>query len=188
MQTPLPPSTLNGGKNLACAAMTIGHVFQVENQATVMFLQKVLHPGHLVTLKVTHDSGRQAQQPLVYAPVVALVTSFLFNSVPGTIDAYFSVTVLILLLSRLLSIASLRARSAPSWHGTLESGVQGDLLIPFAEDGWFRLKGAVDDLKAVTSGGWLSRRPHHPPLVDAMDWIAWLLVYIAVVVLANASD
>ena len=188
MQMPLSPNTLNGGEYPACAAMTTGHIFQVKNQATVMFLQKVLRTGHLVTLEVSHNSGRQERQALVYAPVVALITSFLFSSVPGTIDAYLLATILVLLLSRLLSIASLRARSTPSRHNALEPSVQGDLLILLAEDGWIRLRGAVNDLKAVTSCGWLSQRPHHPQLVDAMDWTARLLVYIAVVVLANASD
>ena len=40
-----PPPTrgpeLNGGEYPACAAMTSGYVFRVENQATVSFLQKV---------------------------------------------------------------------------------------------------------------------------------------------------
>ena len=49
------------------------------------------------------------------------------------------------------------------------------------------MQGLVDDLKAVTSGSWL-RRPSHPQLVEAIDWTARILVYIAVVVLANAKD
>ncbi|EXJ89767.1 hypothetical protein A1O3_02834 [Capronia epimyces CBS 606.96] len=185
MQTPLSPNTLNAGEYPACAALTNGHVFRVENQATVMYLQRLARTGHLLTLEVGYGSPQRENRPLVYAPASALLSSLIFH---GTIDPYVLITILILLSSRLLSIASLRARTAPSWHGASEPGVQGDLLVLLAEDGWIRLKGAVDDLKAVTSGSWLSRRPHNPRLADAMDWTARLLVYFSIVVLANASD
>ncbi|KAL6240330.1 hypothetical protein RBB50_012768 [Rhinocladiella similis] len=185
MQIPLLLDTLNVGEYPVCAAMTTGEVFRLENQATVMFLQKVLRTGHLVTLEVGHGSPAQKPRPLMYAPVMALVAAFLFH---GTINPYLLGTVLILLLSRLLSIASLRARTWRPQQGATAPDVQGDLLILLPEDGWIRLKGAVDDLKAVTSGIWLSRRPRHPRLIDITDWTARLLVYVAVVVLANASD
>lgn len=49
------------------------------------------------------------------------------------------------------------------------------------------MQGLVDDLKAVTSGSWLGR-PKYPQLMDALDWISRMLVYIAAVVLVSASD
>jgi hypothetical protein len=105
-------------------------------------------------------------------------------------------SISLLLLSRFLSIITLRARttspSSSSWHGQSEPGVKGDLLILLSEDRWIRMKGLVDDLKAVTSGSWLLSRPGPPTyptiLYEIMDWIAGLLVYIAAIVLVNAPN
>ncbi|KKY22662.1 hypothetical protein UCRPC4_g03162 [Phaeomoniella chlamydospora] len=187
MQTPLTPQTLNDGEYPACAAMTTGHVFRVENQATVMYLRNLQRTGHLVTLEVKPNPQQPKHGGLMYAPVTSLVTPLVFNNV-NAIDKYFLSTVFILLLSRLLTIASLRARTTPSWHGASEPDVQGDLLILLSEDGWIRLKGAVDDLKAVTSGSWLSRRPPQPWLFDLMDWTARLLPYIAMITLSSTTN
>lgn len=49
---------LNQGEYPACAAMTTGYIFRVENQAMVLFLQKVGKTGHLTTLEVENlDKG-----------------------------------------------------------------------------------------------------------------------------------
>jgi hypothetical protein len=45
---------LSKGEYPACAAMTTGYVFRVENQATVLYLQKVGRTGHLTTLEVRY--------------------------------------------------------------------------------------------------------------------------------------
>ncbi|KAK5198575.1 hypothetical protein LTR92_001046 [Exophiala xenobiotica] len=75
---------------------------------------------------------------------------------------------------------------------TTGPGVKGDLLILLSEDRWIRMKGLVDDLKAVTSGSWLLSRPGPPTyltiLCETMDGIAGLLVYIAAIVLVNAPN
>jgi hypothetical protein len=39
--------------------------------------------------------------------------------------------------------------------GALEPGVNGDLLVLLSQDRWVRIRGLVDDLKAVTSASWL---------------------------------
>jgi hypothetical protein len=39
--------------------------------------------------------------------------------------------------------------------GALEPDVQGDLLVLLSQDRWVRIRGLVDDLKAMTSGSWL---------------------------------
>jgi hypothetical protein len=102
-------------------------------------------------------------------------------------------SISLLLLSRFLSIITLRARttSPSSWHGQSEPGVKGDLLILLSEDRWIRMKGPVDDLKAVTSGSWLLSRPGpptYPIICETMDWIAGMLVYIAAIVLVSAPN
>ncbi|EXJ63864.1 hypothetical protein A1O7_00199 [Cladophialophora yegresii CBS 114405] len=52
LQTPLGPTTLNGGEYPACAALTTGYVFRVENAATVAFLQKMTRTGCLMRFEV----------------------------------------------------------------------------------------------------------------------------------------
>lgn len=209
MQTALVPAALNEGEFPACAAMTTGYVFRVENAATVMFLQRVGRPGCLVTLQVGAggggvDAGDGGVYPrreerrtttttttLKSVPVVTLI-GMLAWSIPGSGRALLATTAL-LVLSRALAILSLRVllRSSPrAWHGASEPGVRGDLLVLLSEDRWIRMQGLVDDLKAVTSGSWLPRRPDRPKelVVDALQWTSRMLVYFAVVALANARD
>lgn len=191
VQTPLTPSSLNEGEYPACAAMTTGYVFRVENQATVMYLQRLGRTGHLTTMDVSavaagvNQARNNAWSVIMYLPMLILAHAIFFGG--GYRDPFFLGSVFILMLSRLLSVITLRARTLPSWHGEPEPGVKGDLLVLLSEDRWIRLKGLVDDLKAVTSGSWLSR-PRHPLVCDIADWTSRLLVYIAAVVLANAED
>lgn len=46
-------SSLNQGEYPACAALTSGYVFRVENAATVLYLQQIGKTGHLTTLSVS---------------------------------------------------------------------------------------------------------------------------------------
>ncbi|KAK5297819.1 hypothetical protein LTR99_008222 [Exophiala xenobiotica] len=216
MQIPLSPTALNEGEYPACAAMTTGYCFRVENQATVMYLQRTGLTGHLVTLEVSSPLQNSkaprnkirniARQGLLYL----LPTTMLLSCVCGLVlfrggsrhqllysPSPFSIaSISLLLLSRFLSILTFRARTTPlsssSWHGQSEPGVKGDLLILLSEDRWIRMKGLVDDLKAVTSGSWLLSRPGPPTyltiLCETMDGIAGLLVYIAAIVLVNAPN
>lgn len=102
-------------------------------------------------------------------------------------SAALILTLSVLLLSRLFSVISIRARTQPSWHGASEPNTKGDLLCLLSADRWIRLTGQVDDLKAITSGSWLST-PTQPVLIDSLDWISRFLVYIAVVILSGAYD
>ncbi|KEF63830.1 uncharacterized protein A1O9_01808 [Exophiala aquamarina CBS 119918] len=190
MQTPLSPTALNEGEYPAVAAMTTGYVFRVENQAMVMFLQRVGRTGHLVTLEVVSDpageSGRRLTRPRFHMSfwISALLLACGLRSVRA--DWFLVSSVSLLLLSRLLSIISLRAKTAPSWHGASEPGTEGDLLILLSQDRWVRMRGLVDDLKAVTSGSWL-HEADNPVVMQAFEWTARVLVYLAVVILANAT-
>lgn len=221
MQMPLSPSALNEGEYPAVAAMTSGYVFRVENQAMVMFLQRVGRTGHLVTLDVLSDdaqiSGRSFLGLLPLVPIaigillgplglilsavafIVLFPRFFFYKsfcipalllacglMPVHTDWFLVLSVTLLLLSRLLLIISLRAKTAPSWHGALEGDTKGDLLILLSQDRWIRMRGLVDDLKAVTSGSWL-REPRNPALMEAFEWTARALIYVAVVTLANTK-
>jgi hypothetical protein len=57
--------------------------------------------------------------------------------------------------------------------GALEPGVKGDLLVLLSQDRWVRIRGLVDDLKAVASGSWL-RKP--TALEQFMTTLATILV------------
>ncbi|KIV80245.1 hypothetical protein PV11_07759 [Exophiala sideris] len=193
MQTPLTATSLNEGEYPAVAAMTTGYVFRVENQATVMYLHRIGQTGHLTTLDVSpvFAGANRARNGLgwytiMYLPLIVPAHALLVRAQLAS-DRFFLMSTLLLLFSRLLSVASLRARTLPSWHGGAEPEVKGDLLVLLSEDRWVRMKGLVDDSKAVTSGSWLSR-PRYPMLCDFAEWISRFLVYIAVVVLANATD
>lgn len=190
MQTPLSPKTLNEGEYPAVAAMTTGYVFRVENEMMVSYLLRVSRTGHLVTLDVVSasvgESERRYTKP--HGLISLWITTVLLYCGAGkrvNADWLFVSTVSLLLLSRIFAIISLRARAGPSWHGAPEPGVKGDLLILLSQDRWVRMRGLVDDLKAVTSGSCL-REPKYPILMQAFEWTACVLVYLATVLLGNA--
>ncbi|KIW24792.1 uncharacterized protein PV07_10483 [Cladophialophora immunda] len=204
MQTGLNPSALNQGEFPACAAMTTGYVFRVENQATVMYLQKVGRTGHLTTLDVHPPPSRAGPDDKTWSrrrasllssmPGLLLVAGLtLFPSQTDSPSVALVASLALLILSRILSVIALRARTSPAagaWRGAPEPGVRGDLLVLLSEDRWVRIRGLVDDLKAVTSGAWLGR-PQSPAcaaLVEGLDWVARMLVYLAVVALGGATD
>lgn len=223
MQTPLSPTGLNEGEYPAVAAMTTGYVFRVENQATVMFLQRLARTGHLVTLDATSDDVQTTDSrllgllpliPLAFGlfigplgfMLLAVAVSLFFpplevlshsslcvppivlacGIISVNVDWFLIGSGTLLLLSRVLSVWSLREKMASSWHGALEPGVRGDLLILLSQDRWVRLRGFVDDLKAVTSGSWLSEAKY-PVVMEAFEWTSRILVYLATVVLGNAT-
>ncbi|KIW73813.1 hypothetical protein PV04_01903 [Phialophora macrospora] len=217
LQTALDPSTLNGGEYPACAALTTGYLFRVENAATVAFLQQITRTGSLTRLEVRSTSpspspsssssggwfgfrGRLVSSVACLPTVALLLVLLLLLSKPRllspsstgaevSVSAAVLLSASLLLLSRLFATISFCARTRrPSWHGAPEPGVAGDLLVLLSEDRWARVTGLVDDLKAVTSGRWLARRPAHPLVMDCLDWMAGMMVWVAVVVLGGASD
>ncbi|KAF2815303.1 uncharacterized protein BDZ99DRAFT_567171 [Mytilinidion resinicola] len=84
------------------------------------------------------------------------------------------------------AIASFCLASTPyCWFGAPEPGVQGDLFILLSQDRWVRVRGPVDDLKALTSGTWLSEPTTLETFFGA---VAKLLVYANVAVAGHATD
>ncbi len=161
-----------------------------------MYLQRMGQTGSLVTVEVSDNNDKaprnkmrnMARRGVLYLPTTTILLGccgILFTG--RSLHPSCMASIALLLLSRLLSIVTLRARTTSPWHGESEPGVKGDLLILLSEDRWIRMKGLVDDLKAVTSGSWLAR-PKHPVLCESLDWVAGLLVYIAVIVLVNAPN
>ncbi|RVX73569.1 hypothetical protein B0A52_02457 [Exophiala mesophila] len=196
MQTRLQVTDLNAAEYPAVAAMTTGYVFRVENQATVMFLQRIGRPGCCVTVDVvSSDGAASAGQtgstsgvPRVAAYIPAAAIFGYQVLLAESWDVFVLAAIVIILSSRFLTIMVLRARMVPTWHGAAEPGVMGDLLVLLSRDRWVRMRGLVDDLKAVTSGTWLQDDADGPLWLAVSDWLASLFVYFAVVVMANTTD
>jgi hypothetical protein len=175
---------LNHGEYPATAALTTGYVFRIENQATVYFLQKVGKTGCLTTLSVENAGRSRDGYPGLYR-VIALLTSSSLGTL-FIIDPWAMAIVGMLMVARLLNILVIRSRSSgPGWKGVREPGVHGDLLILLSQDRWIRMQGLVDDLKAVTSGQWLSDANFAESMTTSA---ATLLVYLAAALTINASQ
>ncbi|KAK8217151.1 hypothetical protein M8818_001403 [Zalaria obscura] len=189
---------LNGGEYPTCAAMTTGYVFRVENPATVLYLQKVGRTGQLTTLSVrdirqtetfwsrtlsllhtTHRAALLTTVPYFGAICLTLWTLVLLVL---TADWWGLTVIVILIFSRFCNIIVIRRRSITGWKGASEPGVQGDLLILLSQDRWIRLRGTVDDLKAVTSGQWLREPTFFEGSVAAL---ATVLVYLDAALASN---
>ena len=176
---------LNKGEYPAAAALTTGYVFRVENQATVYFLQKVSKTGYLTTLSVEKalQGESSSEFPGLYR-VAALLT--MCSLVALFVIDWWAMTIVGMLMSvRLLNILVIRGRtSSPGWKGTREPGVHGDLLILLSQDRWVRVRGLVDDLKAVASGQWLRGANWAENMTTSA---ATLLVYLAAALAINAG-
>ncbi|KAK1039840.1 hypothetical protein LTR33_015906, partial [Friedmanniomyces endolithicus] len=176
---------LSKGEYPACAALTTGYVFRVENEATTLFLQRMSKTGHLTTMKVTGASDkapngcRWSAYSFAFSLTVWSFTGFcLFGD-------YWAAAVLgTLIVVRVVNMVVIDRRLSGGWHGQTEPGVHGDLLILLSQDRWVRMIGLVDDLKAVTSGRWL-RDP--TPWETALTSSATLLVYLAAIFLVCAE-
>ena len=196
-------TNLNNAEFPATAALTTGYVFRVENSATVHYLQRVGRTGHLTMLNV-HATGcsdtpsiKGRKDLLVPGRLLSEPLSFLLHlsvlmptpiaiAVLVNLRDWWACTVIaMLVLCRLLNIIVIRRRSSTFWAGASEPGARGDLLILLSRDRWIRMRGLIDDLKAVTSGEWL-RDP--TGLENLATNCATVLVYIATVISGNCSS
>ncbi|KAK3661070.1 hypothetical protein LTR22_007696 [Elasticomyces elasticus] len=164
---------LSKGEYPACAAMTTGYVFRVENEATVLYLQRMSKTGRLTTLSVTSETDTAAL-------TVALIAYLCLRG-----DLWAVLVLAILVLVRICNYVVLGERLSGGWHGQREPGVRGDLLVLLSQDRWVRLRGAVDDLKAVTSGQWL-QDPKEMEII--LTTLGTLSVYFAAILLVNATN
>ena len=191
---------LNCSEFPAVAALTSGYVFRVENPATVLFLQKMGKTGHLVNAEVSQVSRTNSAwtefQSAWWAPNPSFISSASYLAT--TILTMVTIVFLILIgdwwalailsglmLSRICNIVIVRRRSQVGWKGALEPGVKGDLLILLSQDRWIRLKGNVDDLKAVSSGQWMRDMTFAE---SSMAAAATMLVYIDAALASNAQQ
>ncbi|KAI9923906.1 hypothetical protein ASPWEDRAFT_26394 [Aspergillus wentii DTO 134E9] len=191
---------VHGNEYPAVAAMTTGYAFRVENPATVYYLQQVGRTGQLTTLSVTSIKNRTRAQrgmaklfsgytanPMVVIPYFLAVGGTLTTLVLLilTEDVWGLVVILLLMLSRLIHIFLIRNRNHEGWKGAKEPGVNGDLLVLLSQDRWVRIRGRVDDLKAVTSGNWLREMN---AVESALAGFATILVYFTAALASNAKQ
>lgn len=167
----------------ACAAMTTGYVFRIENPATVFYLQSVSETGKLTNISVSKTNSRSPEGAhLVHLAAGSSVAAF---ALLLSLSDWWAVSyLLILFVVRLINTALIRAQARVDWHGQSEPGQLGDLFILLSYDRWVRIRGEVDDLKAVTSGRWL-RRP--TAFEETMSGCATILAYAAPTLAANAT-
>lgn len=175
--------TLSNGEFPACAAMTTGYVFRVENPATVFYLQSVSETGSLTNVCVSKaPAGSLFDVDLGYLAVASSVVAI--ASLASLKDWWALSYLLVLALVRFINTAILRSQAAVGWHGQGEPDQLGDLFILLSYDRWVRMRGEVDDLKAVTSGRWLQR----PTMVqDTISACARLLAYATPTLTVNAT-
>ena len=194
-------SELNGGEYPAVAAMTSGFVFRVENPATVSYLQRVGLTGHLTTLSITNIENEMSEKAKIlsifytFQNATGLSTSTYITAVLLTMtvlailaqsnDWWGLFVIFLLIFARFTNIIVLRRRNRVGWKGASEPGVQGDLLILLSQDRWLRMRGAVDDLKAVTSGQWLRDMTFAESSITAL---ATILVYLDAALASNAKQ
>ncbi|EME48876.1 hypothetical protein DOTSEDRAFT_67819 [Dothistroma septosporum NZE10] len=186
MHRQLRASDLSKGEFPACAAMTTGYVFRVENEATVLYLQNVGRTGHLTTLTVKDRSKHR--RPDVMSSVSYFSAALLSIAVLYTLltrqDWYAVSSIVFFMFARLANTTCIKRRATPGWFGQSEHGVKSALLVLLSRDRWVRIEGDTDDVKAVTSGSWL-REP--TSLESTASSAAALLVYLAAILVANAS-
>lgn len=194
-------SELNGGEYPAVAAMTSGFVFRVENPATVSYLQQVGLTGHLTTLSITNIENEMSKKAKIlsifytFQNATLLSTSTYITAVLLTMIALILLTlsndwwglfvIFLLMFARFSNTTVLRRRSQAGWKGASEPGVQGDLLILLSQDRWLRMRGAVDDLKAVTSGQWLRDMTFAESSITTLTTI---LIYLDAALASNAKQ
>jgi hypothetical protein len=192
---------LNGGEYPACGAMTSGYVFRVENPATVLYLQKVGLTGQLTTLSVKSIEHNGSLVSKVISSLCTFQNASFTSSFAYLFAAAMTFTALVILtcsndwwglivvgflcISRLCNVVIIRQRTKVSWQGASEPGVKGDLLILLSQDRWIRMRGMVDDLKAVTSGQWLREMTF---IESSFAAFATVLVYLDAALASNVGQ
>ncbi|KAK0222390.1 hypothetical protein IW262DRAFT_978020 [Armillaria fumosa] len=183
-------SEINRGEFPITGAMTTGYIFRIENPATVYYLQSIGVTGHLVTARVSPPTQKSLlssfnldSTTLLYS-VCQVLTLVVAVSLARIRDWWALGVLGGFVVSRLINVIVIKRRDERGWKGQEEPGINGDLFILLCHDRWVRLRGRVDDLKAVTSGQWLRDLT---PMESVAVTCATMLVYVSVVLAFNAS-
>ncbi|RPA79942.1 hypothetical protein BJ508DRAFT_227030 [Ascobolus immersus RN42] len=184
------------GENPACAALTTGYVFRVENPATVYYLQNIGKTGQLVRVHVEEVSGNHISSRFTSVKAGFLASVFFFLCPVITVivlgftialwDWWAFSCILALISARALNVVVIRRRSVKGWKvGISERGEKGKLLVLLSQDRWILMLGDVDDLKAVTAGQWLRDPTSMERFLTAFGT---LLVFATAVLAGNSTN
>ncbi|CAI7671676.1 unnamed protein product [Penicillium viridicatum] len=187
--------SLSGGELPLTGALTSGYVFQIENEAMVYFLQSIGKSGNLLNLVVDSPPttamewlgwlfGSPGIIPLFLFAIGQLLTLGVIVKLAYLKEWWSLVIISMWMSARFCNIWSIKRRSHTGWKGKSEPGLNGDLLILLTQDRWIRLRGTVDDLKAVTSGQWLRDKSLFDELLITFST---LVVYLSAVLSGNLS-
>ncbi|KAJ5534918.1 hypothetical protein N7527_001172 [Penicillium freii] len=187
--------SLSGGELPLTGALTSGYVFQIENEAMVYFLQSIGKTGNLLNLVVDSPPttamewlgwlfGSPGIIPLFLFAIGQLLTLGVIVKLAYLKEWWSLVIISMWMSARFCNIWSIKRRSHTGWKGKSEPGVNGDLLILLTQDRWIRLRGTVDDLKAVTSGQWLRDKTLFDELLITFST---LVVYLSAALSGNLS-
>lgn len=200
-----PPPTRGPGaqwRRVSCLCSDdLGLCLPSRKSSTVSFLQKVGVTGQLTTLAVDRIPTesrlwRKVSRLFYAAPNATFLESVAYFTAVCMIFAALLLLALspglwglsvflILIFARFCNVMVIRRRPQIGWKGASEPGVKGDLLVLLGQDRWVRIQGAVDDLKAVTSGQWLRDMTLAEASVIA---IATVLVYLNAALESNVSQ
>ena len=149
------------------------------------YMQRIGVVGALVTVLVVASNNKAelgvrlfsgGVEAAVVSYVLPLLTVLSIGYCAVLKDWWALASLSLLMVARLVNVVVIRRRAVPGWHGVAEPGVEGDLLVLMSQDRWVRLRGLVDDLKAVTSGSWLQKMSTMESIVVS---IATAIVYLA---------
>jgi hypothetical protein len=185
--------SISSGEFPPAAAMTTGFIFRVENAGTAWFLQRVGRSGVLVECEVRsirddpYDARRMGTRVGTWGlEILGPALTIVCFVIMGIIGDWWTLFVFgVLLVTRMVNCEIVRRRSAVRWKGAKEPGEQGDLLVLLAQDKWVRLRGAVDDLKAVTAGTWLRDAT---PLEGFLEGMGKTAVYVPAGLVQNSTQ
>ena len=155
----------------------------------------------MTTLSVTNVSKKRSRIAQLCSVFYTFENATLISSIAYLAAAFSTIVALVffiisqdwwglfvmflLMFARFCNTVVVRRRSRIGWKGASEPGVQGDLLILLSQDRWVRMRGAVDDLKAVTSGQWLHEMTF---LESSVAAFATLLVYLDAALASNLKQ
>lgn len=131
-------SKINQGEYPIAGSLSTGHVFQIQNQATVSYLTRVGVPGKLVYLYVSSPSmtmgGFLANGVISFALYLCgIALTIIVAGIMGTVRDWWGLGLLgLLILARLINVVIIKRRTRMGWKRCDEvqaSPTEEDLLL-----------------------------------------------------------
>ncbi|KAK0472540.1 hypothetical protein IW261DRAFT_1507952 [Armillaria novae-zelandiae] len=199
---------VSNGEYPPATSLANGYIFNIENPATVSYLQRISCAGCLVSAKVEPKTEAGFKQQIPYFRDIHLslpnhhggvpgallyllcpISTVIVFGILGSLRDWWALGILgILVLSRTINVFVIKRRASDSsrWKGGEEPGnPDGDLLIVLSQNRWVRLRGKLSDVKKVTAGQWLREMTVYENLAISS---ATVLVYASAAFVGNATN